>query len=318
MQQNKIEVCIQTKDSRPIRVHHKDGRSYIQSNEDSVYQIRVKNRTDERIKIVPIVDGLNTISGQIATDDPNETGYVLGAYEEQIIKGFRVSDDEVAQFKFVKKEASYATEHGNGAGNGVIAIRAYGEKETQQDKRDKMLKAYIDALEKNKKTKEIEYVPYPVYPSRPWYWDDYWDRPYRPYRYPEIWCGGYVETSTTDAHVKFDAVSRCTSNDIIGTVGLNACATNASVKGDVTSNVAHVVQSEVEPFDCGTQWGAALKDSVKEVAFEVGKLIEEVVVYYASVEGLKALGIDVTRTKAVVFPEAFKKTYCPKPANWTG
>lgn len=67
----------------------------------------------------------------------------------------------------------------------------------------------------------------------------------------------------------------------------------------------------------GSGWGGVVKDSVKEVKFETGPLLAEIVVYYASRESLKSMGIDVERTKAVAFPEPFRKTYCSPPSGWS-
>lgn len=327
--QNNIEVSIETKDSRPIRVHHHDGRSYIQSNDNAVYQIRVKNKIDRRVKAVIVVDSLNIVNGKPATNEPNETGYILGPQEEQVFRGFRVDENTVAEFTFTKKEGSYATEVGAGAGNGVIAVRGYEEKETAAEKSLREMKKRIKELED--RPREKEYVPYWRYPSRPWYWEDHW---YKPYRYDGVWAYGTSETvrggSTTAGTLGGSGGSTGTTLRAMG-MGYNAgdntmfCNTsNANLQGSVSASnnmvkcALSAVTEDVQPFDMGTKWGSAVKDSVREVEFEVGKLIAEIVIYHCSVAGLKALGVNIDRVKSVVFPEPFKKTWCAKPSGWNG
>lgn len=297
MKNDNIDVTVETKDSRPIRTFVHEGRSYIQSKEDSVYQIRVKNQTGNRIKAVISVDSLNIVSGKPASNDPIETGYILGPYEEQIFRGFRVNDDQVAEFTFVKREKSYATEKGEGQGNGVIAVRAYEEKENETEK----LKQRIKDLENRPREKEYIDRPYPVYPWRPYHW---YSQPYFHFT-----CGGGQGMGSNAGGNSMSLSStirvvNCSVNT--ADTGLRACAAQSELAADEN------------PFSMGSGWGDAVKDSVKMVEFEVGKLIAEITVYYAAIEGLKALGVNVDRVKAVAFPEPFKREYCAKPSGWKG
>ncbi len=316
MKTDKLEVSIETTNGRPMRSYSHEGKTFVESYENSVYQIRVKNKTDRRMKAVISVDSLNIVNGKPASNDPAETGYIIGADEEQVFKGFRVDDDNVAAFTFVKREKSYATEKGEGQGNGVIAVRAYEEKETESEKALKTLKKRIKDLED--RPREKEYIPY-----RPWYWEDDYYRPYRPRPYfGDVWCGGYVKGSTT------------IGDNILGSCGTttqfmcNASLTSsnaASLSSDGVQMRAMGMASEQKalsvdenPFSMGSGWGEAVRDSVKMVEFEVGKLIGEISIYYAAIEGLKVLGVNVDRVKSVAFPEPFKREWCPKPSGWKG
>lgn len=306
--QNEISLQVEV-NGRALRTYSKDSRTYIESREETSYHLRVKNKTGDRIKAVISVDGVNIISGKPASNDPNETGYIFGPHEEHLLKGYRVDDQTIAEFKFVRREASYATEKGAAQGNGVIAIRAYREKKAKPDLAEVWREMYEA---ERKRSKEKEYVPYPV---RPWYWeDDYWHRPYRPYRpWGDVWCGGYTKAGGSSDFTG-DTVFTCASNNASNTMGgalgntLSACS--ASVQNMAVDSV------DEAPFAMGSTFGAAVKDAVKEVAFETGELLEEVIVYYTHKEGLKALGIDIERIKAVAFPEPFKKTFCEPPSGW--
>lgn len=308
MSNDNLKVSIEASDGRAMRSYLHDGKTFVESHQDRVYQIRVKNQTSNRIKAVISVDSLNIVSGKPASNDPSETGYILGPYEEQVFKGYRVDDDTIAQFTFVKREKSYATEVGSGTGNGVIAVRAYQEKESESERQLKKLKQRIKDLED--RPREKEYVPYyPWHPYRPY--RPYWERPYFG---DTVWaqstCGGvaFGDGNVTSSEVK------CGSSSILR--GASFSTTMAmSAQSTVHEGTPCVDES---PFSMGSAWGDAIKDSVKMVEFEVGKLIGEVTIYYASLDGLKALGVNIERVKSVAFPEPFKRDYCAKPSGWKG
>lgn len=308
MNQDNIRVSVETPDGRAVRVYGHDGRSYIESREDMVYRIRVKNQTANRIKAVISVDGISIISGKPVTDSKEETGYILQPYAEELFKGYRVDDNQVAEFKFVKREASYATEKGEGANNGVIAVRAYAEKESQADKRLKEMQEQIDALKNRPRDKE--YIPYPVYPVRPYRpWRPYWEDTYADWGYrPSIWMCAVGQSSDT---VTSSTVSNCSFQSTQTTMNCSSEMTELRAMAASEST-----QLDSNPFAHGSSWGAALQEKVTHVAFEVGKLIAEVSFFYAPLEGLKALGVNVTREKQVVFPQAFKAGYCAPPKGW--
>ena len=71
------------------------GRNYIEAKDGSEWYFQIQNNTPSRVLAICSVDGLNVLSGEIATE--NDTGYVIDAYHSQKIKGFRFSDDEWAK-----------------------------------------------------------------------------------------------------------------------------------------------------------------------------------------------------------------------------
>lgn len=302
MKNDNIEVSVETKDSRPIRTFTHEGKTFIESKENAIYQIRVKNKTDKRIKAIIAVDSVSIVTGNPITDKPDETGYILNAYEEQVFKGYRVDQNQVAEFKFVKREASYATEKGEGGNNGVIAVRVFAEKERPNT--DIWQKLY--EMERNK-PREKEYIP-----IRPWYWEDQW----YPYHRP-IWTSTPYWWETTYCKSTSDNVA-----DLMGT-GTASCAAdstmtlmNCSLNTEKIGKLVPDHQEAVDAFQHGSGWGDAVADKVKEVAFEVGRLLAELSIYYAPLAGLQALGINVTREKQVTFPEPFKREYASPPKGW--
>lgn len=319
MQTDKLEVSVETKDSRPIRTHVHENKTFIESKENAIYQIRVKNKTGARIKAIIAVDSISIVTGKPISDKPDETGYILGPYEEQVFRGYRVDANQVAEFKFVKREASYATSKGEVANNGVISVRALAEK----DDSAKKLKDLQKQFDKFKKQQEEKYIllPYPIYPIRPYCWErEYWPwrEPLRPYFGDPIYtgggntCGTYSSTLSAAMAKGHESIRCCVQSDVGDSSILRAMNAGAS---EPTQDCAFASAGE-NPFSCGTSWGAALADKVVEVAFEVGELIAEIAIFYAPLEGLKMLGVDVFRSKQVAFPEPFKKAYAEPPAGW--
>ncbi len=217
MNQDNIKVSLETKDGRAVRTYVHEGRTYIESHENVEYRIRVKNKTGKRIKACVSVDGISIVTGKAISDKPDETGYVIGPHAEELFKGYRVDENTVAEFKFVKKAVSYATEQGAGQGNGVIAVRAWSEKiDPNKENVDKLAKLIKDYGEKIKSTPVKEYVPYPVWPT---------PRDYNPWvypTYPDIWC------STSDGVV---GASFNASVDAGGQIKQFACVNNATICG---------------------------------------------------------------------------------------
>lgn len=291
---------------KPVREYAHEGKSFIESREGTEYALRVKNQTSGRVLAVLSVDGINIISGKPVTDAASETGYVLGPWEEQTLRGYRVDEKTVATFKFVKRGESYATEKGEGQGNGVIAVRVFGERETNEQR---IIKLMEQLREQANKQKEKEYVyidrPYPVYPWHPY------RRPYSPY-YGDapFFCGSIGGSGQSFGH---NTASMTAQNACDNTGGLlrGASAMQCSVASEP-------VKCSVEPqsFDMGSGWGKAQSEVIREVAFEAGKLLVELVMYYASLEGLKTMGVELGREKSVSFPEPFKRGFAEPPKGW--
>lgn len=321
--QDQIKVSIETTDGRAVRVYSHDGRFYIESHEDMVYRIRVKNKTGKRIKAVIAVDSISIITGKAVTFKAAESGYILEPYAEEVFKGYRVDHNQVAEFKFVKRDASYATGKGEGANNGVIAVWAYAEKEKAPapDMAEFWRKQYED---EKSRPKEKEYV----YPWRP-----YWERPYHRPLYPHhdspIWCSASGYSKSSNTLLRASAMGATSNN--VGSFTASLCSADAGestrgIIGRATVNELGKLSSlptrdyneheVLNVFAHGSSWGDALADKVNEVNFETGKLLEEVVIYYAPAEGLKALGVDLTREKKIAFPQPYKTEFCSAPAGW--
>lgn len=283
---NNIEVDVLV-NGRPVRKLDHEGRTYVEARENSEYHIRINNRNGYRVKSTVSIDGLNCLNGQPASSEKDEGGYIIPAYRNIIIKGFRVNNEIVGAFKFVKKSGSYATENGS-YHNGVIGIRIWTEKTIP------IQQPII--IEKH------------IYHDN-WYWRDWYD--YRwPYWYPTFTC-------TTNAAIQ--ANSTASYNNIHSVNYLNSSSSNCSCGASSQNNVNLTPQQDEiknDPFVMGSTFGSKLDDKVQEASFETGELLSELIIYYTSEEGLKALGVPLTKEKEIVFPNAFGNKYCKPPKNW--
>jgi hypothetical protein len=118
-------------DGRVLETYAHRGRSYVLGMSGGRYSIRVKNPTARRVEAVISVDGLDVIDGENA-DFTGKRGYVVPAYGELVVDGFRTSTTQVAAFRFSSVDESYAERKGKGRNVGVIGVAIFDEKEDPQ------------------------------------------------------------------------------------------------------------------------------------------------------------------------------------------
>ena len=128
MQLNNFDLRILVKD-KSINEYGHQGRTFIEGRKGSEFQVEFKNNTNGRVLVVPSVDGLSTLDGQLAT--PDSKGYVVGPWATLTVPGWTVDGQSVANFLFNDKEKSYAAYSSQGTTNaGVIGVLVFAEKVT--------------------------------------------------------------------------------------------------------------------------------------------------------------------------------------------
>jgi len=307
---------------RPVREYSKNGLTFIESRNGSSYTIKVGNDNAFRVMVIVSVDGLDVITGK-AAEDSNQ-GYLINAYSSTEIKGYRLSDDTSAAFVFTSKDESYvANATGDARNSGVIGVRVFEEKEQP--------KPII---------KEIHHHHWDHAPVKPWVdpWvDPYYPKyPWRPWPYNPIWyssgtLGGTVRSmgaSGQSVDVSYNCSAEPSHGD--GTAVKGVCASSGVSAKEVDQSVNHVANASAandfdtpikyDSFDMGTTWGEKQDDRVRKEVFHRGKVVAEIVVYYASSEALKNMGIDLTDTPRITeAPKAFGDSqYCRPPTGWNG
>jgi hypothetical protein len=114
-------------DGRPLATVHHAGKTYLPvPRMGEEYQIRVWNHGTRRVAAVVSVDGLSVITGRLASE--TAPGYIVAAFSHILIKGWRRNLDQVAAFRFVERERSYASLMGKPENIGVIGLVAFEER----------------------------------------------------------------------------------------------------------------------------------------------------------------------------------------------
>ncbi len=103
------------------------GRTYVMGTIGSRYSIVIANPTARRVEVVLSVDGLDAMDGQPA-NYAAKRGYILPAYGDATIDGFRTSLDDVATFRFSSVADSYAGRLGQARDVGVIGVAFFPER----------------------------------------------------------------------------------------------------------------------------------------------------------------------------------------------
>ena len=109
-----------------LPTYARDGKLYVAGMPGHRYGVRLVNRTGARVLAVLSVDGVNAITGDTA--DPNQSGYVLGAYDSTEVDGWRKNMSEIAEFNFTNLGDSYAARTGRPNNVGVIGVAVFREK----------------------------------------------------------------------------------------------------------------------------------------------------------------------------------------------
>ncbi|WP_374347388.1 hypothetical protein [Chitinimonas sp.] len=121
-----IDMRIEDRDGGTFREYRHRGSAWVAGEQGQDYQIRLRNLSGERVLVVLSVDGVNAISGQAA--GYQQTGYVLGPYQETRVIGWRKSLDTAARFYFTQLSDSYAARTDRPDNVGVIGAAVFREK----------------------------------------------------------------------------------------------------------------------------------------------------------------------------------------------
>lgn len=112
---------------KPIHEYYHNGNYFVEGRKDSEFVIEFVNDTYRRVLVVPSIDGLSPVDGTIATSD--SMGFIVEPFSTLTIPGWAIDENNVANFKFMDKEKSYASvmRSSKEAQAGVIGILVYGE-----------------------------------------------------------------------------------------------------------------------------------------------------------------------------------------------
>lgn len=278
MNMHNVSMHVQV-NGRACKEYTHNGMSFIEARSGTNYTVKIKNDNPYRIMTVVSVDGLDVISGKTAAE--SDTGYIIDAHGTLDVKGYRISDKDCASFIFTSKGKSYVQQTKGDATNcGVIGLRAFGEK-TNIMKLPYIYPTYVNT--------GVSYTTttLPLTSTNDWY-------------VPNI-------GSTTTATGNISSYN-CAVN-------LNNTQ-NVSLSSHTTTKTSGVLRST--NFDTATGWGNKVEQSVEKVNFEKSDMLTEMTVYYASIDALEDMGVDINpKPKVGSMPQAFGN-YCTPPKGWKG
>lgn len=120
-----IEIYDRTR-GEALPLHRHRGEWYVAGEPGHEYEIRLRSREPGRVLAVTSVDGVNVVSGETAAVD--QAGYVIEAWGDASIDGWRKSLDQVASFYFTRLRDSYAARTGRPDHVGVIGVAMFRER----------------------------------------------------------------------------------------------------------------------------------------------------------------------------------------------
>jgi hypothetical protein len=106
------------------------GRTYALGTIGQRYLVRVRNHSGRRVEAVVSVDGRDVIDGRPSAWE--KRGYLVEAYGQVTIDGFRLNQGSVAAFRFSSVPRSYAARMGDARDVGVIGLAVFPERPRPQ------------------------------------------------------------------------------------------------------------------------------------------------------------------------------------------
>jgi hypothetical protein len=114
-------------DGAPAPTFAQGNGTYVLGQLGQRYTVRVINHTGRRIEAVVSVDGRDVVDGRSA-DFRNKRGYLVPAWGQVDIDGWRLSTVQAAAFRFSTVGASYAGRTGSARDVGVIGAAIFPER----------------------------------------------------------------------------------------------------------------------------------------------------------------------------------------------
>jgi hypothetical protein len=276
-------------DGSPAPTFWHDGENYIMGHTGERYVIRVHNHSSRRIEAVVTVDGRDAIDGKTG-DFQRKRGYLVPAWGQVDIDGWRLSQSQAATFRFSSVADSYAARTGNAREVGVIGVAVFPER---------------------------VYRPRPLPVTPPCCFDGYRDDE-QGYR------GEPAAESKRSAQAPAPASAPAGSLAKSGAGGYGADA----AKGKAAASADYAPRRRERP-GLGTEFGEAVTSQIQEVEFvRSNSSVPAVIlgVRYNDHDGLLAMGVNVDgvypwpgdtelRRTADPFPVSPHR-YAAPPAGW--
>jgi hypothetical protein len=113
-------------EGRTLPTFAQAGRRFVLGDIGERYRLHIVNPTAVRVEAVVSVDGLDAIDGRSAS--VAKRGYLVPAFGDVTVDGWRTSMDTVAAFRFSSVRSSYAARTGRDQNVGVIGVAFFRER----------------------------------------------------------------------------------------------------------------------------------------------------------------------------------------------
>lgn len=253
-------VTVEDEHGRELRAFHHQGQTFVLGQYGDRYTIRVHNRTGRRVEAVVSVDGRDVVSGRIG-DFVRERGYLVDAYDDVVIEGFRQSTSEVAAFRFTSPSGSYSAQMGTPENVGVIGVAIFPERVRPIPLRTR---------------------PHHLAPPRPRHEDSYLRDGYRRSSSAEAKSKGGLGTSAPASAPRAYSDAR------------GAGEAEPSARADRAQGSGYAESPAESRDNLGTEYGESLSSAVEERPFERARATSPaalIALRYDDREGLLARGI---------------------------
>jgi len=120
------ELTVRPLGRNPADEYFHNGAIWIEGREGNSYTIDLTNRSNHRALFILSVDGLDVLEGKPAGLDSQ--GYVIPAGQTISVPGWKVNDQQAAEFFFSRSRESYVNSIGGSTTNtGVIGAMVFQE-----------------------------------------------------------------------------------------------------------------------------------------------------------------------------------------------
>jgi hypothetical protein len=119
-------MIVRPRGRTPADEYYHNGVIWIEGREGNNYTIDIRNNTPTRALFIVSVDGLDVLAGQPA--GPNSQGYVVNPHNTISIPGWKINNQQAAEFYFSRSRESYVNSIGGSTANtGVIGAMVFAE-----------------------------------------------------------------------------------------------------------------------------------------------------------------------------------------------
>ena len=124
--QKRYELLVRPLGRTPADEYYHNGSVWIEGREGNSYVVDLRNNTSQRALFILSVDGLDVLSGNPA--GPNSSGYVIAPYTTISVPGWKLNNQQAAEFFFSRSKDSYVNSIGGSTANtGVIGAMIFSE-----------------------------------------------------------------------------------------------------------------------------------------------------------------------------------------------